>query len=166
MTYIYIDASNIIMSLKNLKVDLDMLSFITYLKDRYKNSKIIYFTPNFKSKNLDYLEIQSQNIEIVFKQIYNENNKLKANCDVEISHRITRDSLLEKVSEVVLISGDGDFVYLIDYLKNKNITVKIIAADPVSCSLLIKRRSFVKLTFIIDVIEKIHLKNEKPPTST
>ena len=109
---------------------------------------------------------------MVFKEIYNEKNKTKANCDVEISHRITRDLDFLLVDKVVLFSGDGDFVHVLDYARNLKKEVKVVASTPLSCSIVIKRRWYLKVSYLIDDKDllinnsEIIFINEKPPTST
>jgi hypothetical protein len=109
------------------------------------------------------MEIENQN---------NQNNKLKANCDVEISHKITRDIDMNLVDSFILISGDGDFVPLFDFAKSFNLIAKVIAFDPKSCARMIKQRFFLKVSYIVDDYHfykddnKMLFENEKPPTST
>jgi len=110
-----------------------------------------------------FMEIENQN---------NQNNKLKANCDVEISHKITRDIDMNLVDSFILISGDGDFVPLFDFAKSFNLIAKVIAFDPKSCARMIKQRFFLKVSYIVDDYHfykddnKMLFENEKPPTST
>jgi uncharacterized LabA/DUF88 family protein len=111
-----------------------------------------------------FLELESAGVELVFKEIYNENNKQKANCDVEISHRITHDIDFNIVEKVILCSGDGDFAHILDFAHAKKLEVKVIATDTQSCSRVIKRRDFTKVSFVTDFGQDVL--HEKPPTST
>lgn len=162
-TIVYIDAANVLMSFKNLSIIVDYDRFMNFLSDKYRPKKIIYFTGRFRADAEMYKLLETKGVEIVFKEIYNENSKLKANCGVEISHRITRDLDFNLVDKVVLVSGDGDFVHVLDYAFNSNRRVKSVAPHPSNCSLAIKRRSFLSVTYLSDVIDLI---NEKPPAST
>ena len=94
-TFVYIDAANIILSAQNNAFDLDMMRLIRHLKDSFRGAQMIYFTGRFKSKLLKYNELEKVGVEMVYKEIYNEENKAKANCDVEIAHRMTLDIVLE-----------------------------------------------------------------------
>jgi uncharacterized LabA/DUF88 family protein len=166
---IYIDAANILLSANNLDIQLDVFRLFQYLKDVFRSDKIVYFTGNFKSKQKYFQDIKDFGVEIVFKEIYNEENKAKANCDVEIAHRITYDIDHRLVERVILLSGDGDFVHLADFAQVQKIAFKSIAFDPKSCSRVIKKRSFLKVSYLVDVLQKVRQSssnNEKPPTST
>lgn len=175
ITIIYIDAANILLSSKSAGLDVDILKLIQKLKDKYRTEKVIYFTGDFKSMQESFDTLIEFGVEMVYKEIYNENSKTKANCDVEISHRITFDIENSLVTKVVLLSGDGDFVHIADYVNRNNLEIKIIAADPISCSRVIKKRQFISLSYLKDFGDSVLLskdellenfKNEKPPAST
>ncbi|MBI5004384.1 NYN domain-containing protein [Candidatus Kaiserbacteria bacterium] len=163
-TIIYIDAANIILSAQNLDFDLDIFKLIQHLKDSFRSAHIVYFTGNFKSKQEEFLALEQMEVEMVYKEIYNEHNKSKANCDVEISHRMTSDLLLGTAEKIVLLSGDGDFACLCDFAQSKDITIKVMAFDPVSCSRVIKRRQFAKVSYLVELGALIT--KEKPPAGT
>ncbi len=161
---VYIDAANILFSAEDCGFDIDILRLMQYLKDRLRTDNILYFTGRFASKAKMFESLEAAGVEMVYKQIYNENNKTKANCDVEISHRITRDILCSDIQKIVVLSGDGDFVCLYDFARSRNIDTKVFAFDPGSCSRTIKRRPFTKVSFLIESIG-LYTK-EKPPAST
>ncbi|MBM3261779.1 NYN domain-containing protein [Candidatus Kaiserbacteria bacterium] len=163
-TVIDIDAANIILSAQNLDFDLDIFKLIRHLKDSYRSAHIIYFTGNFKSKEAEFRALADAGVEMVYKEIFNESNKAKANCDVEIAHRMTSDILLDAPERIVLISGDGDFACLCDFAHAKGIAVKVMAVDPVSCSRVIKQRAFTRVSFLIELGALIT--KEKPPAGT
>ncbi len=163
-TIVYIDAANIILSAQNLRFDLDMLRLVQHLKDTHRTNEIVYFTGNFKSKRAEFEALRKVGTELVLKEIYNEENKAKANCDVEISHRITSDVLLDRVEKIVLLSGDGDFAHLCDFAFSKKVEIKVMAFDPGSCSRVIKKRQFTKISYLVELGKNIT--KEKPPAGT
>lgn len=55
----------------------------------------------------------------------NGNTTKKANCDVDMTFDLMK--YLGKYSGVIVLSGDGDFVPVLSYLKHKNRTVTILA---------------------------------------
>ena len=163
-TLVYIDAANIIFSARNLNFDLDMLRLIRHLEDSFRPERIVYFTGNFKSMREEFEAIAAAGCELVYKEIYNEENKAKANCDVEIAHRITSDVLLGVVDGIVLVSGDGDFACLCDFAQSKNVPVRVMAFDPKSCSRVIKKRQFTRVSYLVELGALIT--KEKPPAGT
>jgi uncharacterized LabA/DUF88 family protein len=160
-TVVYIDAANIILSAQNRNFNIDIPKVIQHIKDVYRTNHIIYFTGNFKSKHKEFSSLRSVGVELVLKEIYNESAKVKANCDVEIAHRVTSDILLDTIHKIVVLSGDGDFVHLYDFARRKNSTVKVIAFDPKSCSRMIKKRAFTKVSYLIELGHKIEKKNPR-----
>lgn len=163
-TIVYIDAANIILSAQNLEFDLDIFKLVQHLKDSFRSARIVYFTGNFKSKQEEFQALKRAGVEMVYKEIYNEQHKSKANCDVEISHQMTSDILLGAVGKVVLLSGDSDFACLCDFAQSKGIVIKVIAFDPTSCSRLIKRREFTRVSYLVELGALIT--KEKPPAGT
>ncbi len=162
-TNIYIDAANIILSARDQGLDFNMVKFVTYLKNKYKADKIIYFTARFESDKQLYLDLYKNVIEIVFKQSYKENKRLKANCDVEIAHRITLDIENHNIQALILTSGDGDFASLLDYAKSKLERVRCFNAHPKNTSTMIKERLYLEIIYMSDIIDLIQ-KREIPGT--
>jgi len=112
----------------------------------------------------EFETIERAGTELVYKEIYNEENKAKANCDVEIAHRMTSDILLGVAERIVLVSGDGDFACLCDFAQSKNIPIRVMAFDPKSCSRVIKRRQFTRVSYLVELGALIT--KEKPPAGT
>ena len=147
-TCIYIDAANIILSFKENKLNLDLEKLFFWLKDKYKNSKIIFFIGDVK-----YLEsikdiLEKNDIQIIIKETIKEGGKLKANCDIEITNLSTIDVERENFNKFIFLTGDGDFVFLFDYIKNKNKEIKCICPTYKNTSIFIKRRDYLKVIFL------------------
>lgn len=161
--YIYVDAANILMAFKDK--DINILSALTFLSEKHKHSDKKYFSGYFSDDIELYKNVERLGYAAIYKKIYNEAYKIKANCDVEIAHAITKDLLCcPNLETLILVTGDGDFNHLIDYALLKKKTVIVYAADPLSCSKVFKRRNDIKLTYLIDMKEKF--RNEKPPLGT
>jgi len=111
-TFIYIDAANIILAMKSLGYVVNFRSLFIYLSDRFRNVEMFYFTANF-----DFImreELEGIGFKVISKNLYYQ-NKLKANCDVEIAHHMTMDTDFNSYDRLVLMSGDGDFSIVLDY---------------------------------------------------
>lgn len=155
-TNVYIDAANIILSAKDRGMDFDMIELIIYLKDKYRADKIIYFSARFEEHRQLYVDLYKNEVVIVFKQGYRENKRLKANCDVEIAHRITLDIENNNVQAIILTSGDGDFASLLDYAKSKLKTVRCFSAHPKNTSVMLKERSYLEIIYMSQIIDVLH----------
>ena len=53
------------------------------------------------------------------------NTTKKANCDVDMTFDLMR--MMEQYSEAVILSGDGDFAIVLNYLKSKKRKITILA---------------------------------------
>ncbi len=121
------------MSLTQVRLDFNKLvETVTLGSDLVEKS--IYIekpeNPGWK-KFYDYLELSGFRVvakEIKTISLSNGSIKNKANFDVEIATDICRHAWRRDCNEVVLISGDSDFAYLIDSLKNIDIKVTIVSS--------------------------------------
>lgn len=146
---VYIDAANIILSLKEINFNLDIDSLFIYLKDKYKNSKIIFFIGDvYYLKEIKDILIR-HGIEICIKETSKEGGKVKANCDVEITQRIVVDVERNLADDFILLSGDGDFIGLFNYIFKMGKQAYCIAPTFKSTSIFIKRRqSLLKVIYL------------------
>jgi uncharacterized LabA/DUF88 family protein len=160
----FIDAANIILSSQRAGLDIDFLKLKTYLVDKFKVEKIYYFTANLKSLHEELKVLEMNGFSLVLKQVYFENSKTKANCDVEISHYITKMIENNELSQLILLSGDGDFSILLDYANKNNVDVILMPTDVKASSKILRIKKYLKIIFLEQVITKIE--KEKTPAST
>jgi uncharacterized LabA/DUF88 family protein len=108
-TYAFVDASNIIYGAREEGWLIDQKKLLEYLKRKYKA------TNEKQTKFLKKLESFGYTLRV--KEIKRYGKKTKANCDVDL----TMDMLLlkDKYDTGVVLSGDGDFLPLFEYLKFK-----------------------------------------------
>ena len=79
------------------------------------------------------------------------NSKIKGNVDAELV-LYTMDKK-DEYSKAIIVSGDGDFYCLIDYLSKRNKLLKIIAPNKKYSSLL---KEFSKdIVLVSDIREKV-----------
>lgn len=159
---VYIDAANIILSARNIDFDLDLDLLFQYLYDKYRDCKI-----NFFIGDVEYLKtiediFTKHNVELIVKQTVREGGKLKANCDVELTNRVSVDVERNIVDEIVLMTGDGDFVCLTDYAKNMGKHVSCISVTPKNTSIFIKNREYLRIMYLVQI--KDRLENKKALT--
>ena len=134
-TAVYIDAANIFYASKTLKYKIDFEKLFHYFKDKYKVTKVSYYTGfdpenNKQIKFLDKLD--NFGYAVIKKPLKKINNKRgrtlkeKANLDVELSI----DAILDegKYKNIVLVSGDSDFAYLLKILKKADRKLIVISA--------------------------------------
>ncbi len=125
---IFIDTQNIYHSAKNLygkKVDFGKL--ISLLVGERKLIKVFAYVvkSDFTPKEIDFFEaLINQGIQIRIKemQTYPDGTR-KANWDIGIAVDAIKFSSL--VDVIILVTGDGDFLPLVEYLQNHGKQVEI-----------------------------------------
>ena len=127
-TYAFIDASNIIYGARTEGWLIDQKKLFNYLKTKFKTSKTFFYfgKDDANKKQLGFLKkLESFGFTLRVKQIKRFGNRQKANCDVDL----TLDMVLlkEKYDRAIVLTGDGDFLPLFEYLKKEKREVVILA---------------------------------------
>ncbi len=94
---------------------IDWKKFRTYLSEKYNVEKAYLFIGMIEGNNRIYLELQDAGFLCVWKPTLKyKDGTIKGNCDAElVLHTMIQFSNFEKA---VIVSGDGDFYCLVDYL--------------------------------------------------
>ncbi len=109
--------------------EINLAKLRIYLKENYNVSEAYYFLGNLQDKNADiYNRIQKAGFILIFKE---HNDKLKSkkkgNVDADIVFEAMKNLIdNESFNKIILISGDGDYKKLVDYLITKNRFKKIL----------------------------------------
>ena len=154
----YIDASNLKFGVEQSKWELDYKAFRSWLRDKFGVSKAILFMGlvplNFELYNF----LQSIGYDISFKPtITSKEGRTKGNVDGELILRIAKDFYENNLKSTVLVSGDGDYHCIVEFLKEKRIPVSIVSPNKKYLSLLLKRTN-VPIVILDGFIEKLKLK--------
>lgn len=100
----------------------------TYLRDKYSVEHAYYFLGYVSEdqQNL-YKNLQKAGFIVIFKEhLENFKGKKKGNVDTDIVFEVLRNFIEEKFDKIILVSGDGDYKKLVDYLIEKNVFEKIL----------------------------------------
>lgn len=125
---VFIDTQNIYHSAKNLynrKVDFRKLIDILVGERNLLRAFAYVIKSEYSQKEIDFFEaLVSQGIFLRIKELqaYPDGMK-KADWDVGIAIDVIKYSDL--VDVIILVTGDGDFYHLIEYLQNKGKQVEI-----------------------------------------
>jgi uncharacterized LabA/DUF88 family protein len=123
-TYAFIDATNIIYSASRLGWKVDFKKLAKYLKERYGVKRILYYagvdTKNLKQMRF-YEKLQEFGFELRLIPVKTfSDGKKKADVDSRMTFEMML--YLEKYDNLVVFTGDGDYYWVLEYLKNiKNI---------------------------------------------
>lgn len=136
---------------------LDFKKFRIYLSDKFHVSKAFLFIGHISQNKQMYQRLTSQGYNIIFKPTTkDELGKPKGNVDAEL---VLHSAAIEypKYDKAVIVSGDGDFYCLHQYLKSKKKLLRIIIPNSKSESSLLKKFQGHK-TFIEHEKEKLEYK--------
>ena len=128
----FIDGQNLHMGTAKREVDpweISLTRFRVYLERKYKVSTAYYFLGFFQETNSElYAEIQGAGFVLVFRahNFVMAGNK-KGNVDSDIIFRVMKMMYKnEPFRKIVLVSGDGDYKLLVDFLIEENRFEKIL----------------------------------------
>lgn len=157
--YAFIDSQNLNLGIQNLGWKLDYKKFRIYLKEKYRVKKA-YFFIGFVALNQGlYDKLQEAGFILKFKPtIPDGDGKIKGNIDADLVLR----AILEKddYDKAVIISSDGDFYSLIQYLyENKKLRI-VLSPSKGHCSTLIKQTAKEKIYFMDNLRNKLEYKKK------
>src|SRR3989344_2075348 len=128
VVYAFIDSQNLNLAIRDQGWRLDFARFRIYLKDKYKVSKAFLFLGYIpKYENL-YKTLKQAGYILVFKPIHLRKEKgvtvVKGNVDAElVLHTMIEFPHYKKA---VIVTGDGDFHCLVDFLRKKRKLRKLL----------------------------------------
>jgi len=160
--FAYLDGANLHKGVQELGWHLDYARFRTWLKDKYKVSQVYLFIGLIPKYKTLYAFLQEAGYILVFKETtYDNNGKAKGNCDADLVLKVVCDFYENKINKAVLVTGDGDFAGLAQFLLKKGALRVVIAPDNRKCSILLKRTN-APITYLKE-LETILAINEKAP---
>lgn len=137
--YAFIDSQNLNLGVLKQGGKLDFRKFRQYLKLKHNVSKAFLFIGYVEENKVLYNYLKRSGYICVFKKIIEYKDK-----DIVVKGNIDADLVLHAMIEfphydkAIIVSGDGDFYPLVDYLKKKNKLLKIITPNKKYSSLLLK----------------------------
>lgn len=157
VVYAFIDSQNLNLGVKSQGWELDFGRFRVYLKDKYKVNKaflFLGFIPKYKKL---YLFLEKVGYKIIFKPILEprkNKHEIKGNIDAEL----VLHSMIEfpNYDKAIIVSGDGDFYCLIEYLVKKRKFGRLIIPNQKRYS-----RLFLKFKPHIDYLNQLRKKLAK-----
>jgi uncharacterized LabA/DUF88 family protein len=117
--YAFIDSQNLNLGIRSCGWVLDFKKFRLYLKNKYNVSKAFLFIGYISGNESLYANLQRYGYILIFKPTLEIKNgkkvKVKGNVDAElVLHAVVEK---DNYDRAVIVSGDGDFFCLIEYLE-------------------------------------------------
>lgn len=126
---------------------LDFKKFRRYLSDKFRVKKAFLFIGYIKQNESMYRRLKSYGYDLIYKPTVKDNlGRPKGNVDAEL---VLHAAAIEysNYDKAVIVSGDGDFYCLHEYLEKNNKLLRIIIPNSKSESSLLRHFQKYK-TFI------------------
>ena len=142
VTYAFVDSQNLNLGVRSQGWKLDFKRFRKFINYKYQVSKAFLFIGFIPGNETLYKELTEFGFELIFKPTVKDNRKkVKGNVDADlVLHTMLQ---YKNYSKAVIVSGDGDFYCLIEYLEKNNKLKKIIVPNKNYSSLLRKYSTFI-----------------------
>jgi uncharacterized LabA/DUF88 family protein len=151
--YAFIDSQNLNLSVKQQGWTLDFGRFRKYLEDKYKITKAFLFIGYVPQNQSLYINLQKDGYILVFKPTFTlPDGRVKGNVDAElVLHAMIEYRNYDKA---LIVTGDGDFYCLVEYLLKNNRLLNLMIPDRRSYSSLF-RKLMDHVVFISDLRSKL-----------
>ena len=160
--YAYIDSQNVNLGVKSMGWILDFKRFRIYLKEKYSVS-IAYIFVGYIPGNQDlYTRLQQYGYVVIFKPvILNEKIELvKGNIDADLVLQTMIDFHKNKFDKTVIITSDGDFYSLVDFLYLENKLKAVLSPNRNMCSYLLRKSGKGKMIYLDNLRERLEYKRK------
>lgn len=138
-TLVYIDGANLHKGTQGLGWILDYERFFVWLRDKYRIERAYLFIGLIpKNKDL-YTRLQEMGYTLVYKEItFDGTGKVKGNCDADLVLKVTSDYYEKHFDQAVLVSSDGDYAGLVQFLKERQ-SFRTLISPSNNCSFLLRK---------------------------
>lgn len=164
--YAFIDSQNLNLGVRDQGWKLDFARFRMYLKDKYHIIKAFLFIGYVKGNEALYKYLQESGYICIFKPTLElPDGEVKGNVDAElVLHTMIH---LKDFDKAVIITGDGDFHCLVEYLLENDKLLALIIPNDKRYSGLLKRKDFLPyIRFVADIRNKVQKKKDPDKDGT
>lgn len=146
--YAFIDSQNVYLGIKEQGWKLDFAKFRRFLQEKYKVEKAYLFMGYVGGNQRMYKRLQEQGYILIFKPtLTHKDGTIKGNCDAElVLYTVTEYPNYERA---IIVSGDGDFYCLAEYLKNNDKLEAVMVPDKRKYSALLKKLTTSQQNYLI-----------------
>ena len=141
----FIDAQNLLMGTREENWEVDHKRFRIYLRDKYRINRAYYFLGCLETRlNPLYTKLQEAGFILQFRDhLPLMTGRKKGNVDSDIVFSMMQKLIDEgeEFDRMVLVSGDGDYKKVVDYMIQKERFIKILFPNRIFASSLYKQLS-------------------------
>lgn len=155
--YAFIDGQNLH---QWLSWHIDYYKFRIYLKDKYKITKAYYFLWFREKENALYEKLQDAWFILIFNLQWEhlKSNK-KWNVDTNLVFTCMKKIIEKDMNAALIVSGDGDYKMMVDYLIEKQLFIKILCPNLRYASSLYKHNKHLDAKFF-DYLDKSEIQKK------
>jgi len=136
--YAFIDSQNLNLSIREIGWTLNFKRFRIYLADKYGVSKAFIFIGFVPTNQTLYTSLQEDGYVLIFKPTLQlPDGRVKGNIDAElVLHAMIE---LPNYEKAIIVTGDGDFYCLVEYLLRQKKLQKLIIPNQNKYSSLLRK---------------------------
>ena len=159
--YAFIDSQNLNLAIRSLGWKINFTRLRIYLREKYAIQKAYLFIGYLEGNTSLYTSLQDAGFILVFKPTLKyKDGTTKGNCDAElVLHAMVE---YQNYQKAVIITGDGDFHCLVEYLEKKNKLKKLLIPNQSRYSALLKTFDSEFVAFMSDLKKKLEYKRKEP----
>ena len=155
--YAFIDSQNLNMGIKELGWNMDWKRFRVYLREKYSVNTAYLFIGYIEKNAVLYQALQRYGYILCFKKIVEiKNGIIKGNIDTNLVFQAMLD--YQKFKKAVLVTSDGDFDCLVEYLYKNSKLAGVLSPHTKLCSILLKKSAQEKMYFLNNLRNKLEYK--------
>ncbi|PIR79098.1 MAG: hypothetical protein COU26_03005 [Candidatus Levybacteria bacterium CG10_big_fil_rev_8_21_14_0_10_36_30] len=150
IAYAFIDSQNLNLGVKSQGWKLDWRKFRQYLRNKYNATKAYLFIGQVTGNEALYAFLQECGYILIFKPTLAIQEKGKVTIKGNVDAELVLHSMIQykNYGKAIIVSGDGDFHCLVEYLVEKGKLLKILAPTNHYSSLL---RKFNNQNYIVRI---------------
>ena len=156
--YAFIDGQNLYLGVKKSGWNLDYSRFRNYLRTKYNVVKAFIFIGYVPTNARLYSYLQESGFILIFKPVLTISKGDKTTYKGNVDSELVLHSMIEfpNYTKAIIVTGDGDFYCLIEYLESQDKLLKILAPNEKYSSLLRKYASYiVPLSILKGKLQKV-----------
>src|SRR3989338_9938673 len=150
----FIDSNNLYKTMQGMGWRLDYAKFRVFLSDKYKVTKTYLFVGYLPQHQAMYTSLQEKGYILVFKPVLTrKDGTTKGNVDADLVLR----AMIEypNYDKAVIVTSDGDFYSLVEYLYSKSKLKIVLAPHKKNCSILFRKKAKERIDFLDNLKKKL-----------
>lgn len=157
--YAFIDSQNLNLGIQKLGWKLDYRKFRIYLAEKYCVKKAYMFIGFVALNQSLYDRLQEAGFILKFKStIPGADGEIKGNIDADLVLRAAIE--LNDYDKAVIISSDGDFYSLVQYLYELGKLETVLSPDKKNCSGLLRQTAKEKIRYMDNLMDRLEYKKK------